>query len=104
VGELRSLTRRPFAINLWVSTSDREASQISAEAIEQRIRALLKDYVELGIELPSKVELQSQNFEEQVQAAIDAGAPCAQFYLRYSAVGDIGGVSTTQNQDLPQTL
>src|SRR5262252_6169676 len=38
IGEIRSLTERPFAINLWVSTSDQKASHISAEAIDQAIQ------------------------------------------------------------------
>ena len=39
IGEIRSLTERPFAINLWVSTSDPGASHISAEAIDQAIQS-----------------------------------------------------------------
>jgi len=79
VGELRSLTDKPFAINLWVSTSDREASHIRAETIEQTIRELGQCYAQLDIEPPSAAGFKSQDFEEQVQAAIDADVPVLSF-------------------------
>jgi nitronate monooxygenase len=72
INELCSLTSKPFAINLWVSTSDREASRISADRIEEKIREFRRYYDELGIEAPSQVESSSQDFEAQARAAIDA--------------------------------
>jgi nitronate monooxygenase len=77
IGEIRSLTERPFAINLWVSTSD--ASHSSAEAIEQAIQSYARYYAELGIERPSQVEAMSPDFEAQVVSAIDARAPVLSF-------------------------
>jgi hypothetical protein len=79
IGEIRSLTSKPFAINLWVSTSDREASQVGLGVVEERIRALARYYAELGIEPPSKVEAKPQDFETQVRAVIDAGVPVLSF-------------------------
>jgi nitronate monooxygenase len=79
IEELHSLTDKPFAINLWVSSSDREASHISAETVEQRLRSLRKYYAELDIEPPSKVELKSEDFETQFKAAMDADAPVLSF-------------------------
>lgn len=79
IGEIRSLTQRPFAINLWVSTSDREASHISAEAIDQAIQSYASYYAELGIECPSHLEANPQDFEAQVASAIDARAPVLSF-------------------------
>jgi NAD(P)H-dependent flavin oxidoreductase YrpB (nitropropane dioxygenase family) len=49
IAEIRSLTSKPFAINLWVSTSDREASQVGLGVIEERIRALAAAFA-LGAE------------------------------------------------------
>jgi nitronate monooxygenase len=77
--EIRSFTDKPFAINLWVSCSDLKESQISPEAIEQKIRAYARYYAELGIEPPSQVEAKSQKFEAQVKAAIDARVPVLSF-------------------------
>src|SRR5215471_16550835 len=47
IAEIRSLTERHFAINLWVSTSDQRASHISAEAIDQAIKSYASYYAEL---------------------------------------------------------
>jgi nitronate monooxygenase len=70
IGELRNLTGKSFAINLWVSISDRNSSHISAETIQQNIRELAQYYAELGIEPPSKVESKLHDFEEQVRAPL----------------------------------
>ena len=72
INEIRSLTGKPFAINLWVSTSDREASRISSNRMEEKIHELRGYYAELGIEAPSIVEPRYQDFEAQAHAAIDA--------------------------------
>ena len=55
IEEIRSLTTKPFAINLWVSTSDREAAHIGSDVIQGKLRALARYYTELGIELPPQV-------------------------------------------------
>jgi nitronate monooxygenase len=72
VEEIRSLTTKPFAINLWVSTSDPEAAHIGSDIIQGRIRALTRYYTELGIESASQVESKPQDFGRQVRAAVDA--------------------------------
>ena len=72
IDEIRSLTSKPFAINLWVSTSDREASRISSNRMEEKIHELRGYYAELGIEAPSTVEARYQDFEAQARATIDA--------------------------------
>lgn len=79
IGEIRSLTSKPFAINLWVSTSDRETSHITPQVIEEKIRAFARYYAELGIEPPSKIETKLPDFEAQVRAAIDAGSSVLSF-------------------------
>src|ERR1700720_1323220 len=56
VSEIRSLTSKPFALTLWVSTSDREASHIPSEVLREKIDTLARYYAELGIEPPSKIE------------------------------------------------
>jgi nitronate monooxygenase len=79
VDEIRTLTNKPFAVNLWVSTADRQASHIHSEVTENKIRELARYYAELGIEPPCKVEVRSQDFEAQVHAVIDAGARVLSF-------------------------
>src|SRR3984893_10104102 len=77
--EIRSLTSKPFAVNLWVSTSDREALPVGLGVIEERIRALAQYYAELGIEPPSKIQAKPQDFATQIRTAIDAGVPVLSF-------------------------
>src|ERR1700730_9109949 len=79
IGQISSLTSKPFAINLWVSTSDREASHIPSEMLIKKIDTLARYYAELGIEPPSRIESKPQDFEMQVRAAIEAGAPVLSF-------------------------
>jgi nitronate monooxygenase len=79
VDEIRALTNKPFAVNLWVSTSDDHASHIRSDVIEDKIRKLARLYAELGVEPPSKVEATFQDFEAQVHALIDSGAPVFSF-------------------------
>jgi nitronate monooxygenase len=79
IDEIRSLTGRPFAINLWVSTFDRETSQVDSGVIAEKVRALAQYYAELSIEPPSKIEAKPQDFGMQVRAAIDAGVPVLSF-------------------------
>jgi nitronate monooxygenase len=79
IDEIRSLTAMPFAINLWVSTSDRAASHVEPEAIERVIESFAHYYAELGIERPRCVEAKIPDFEAQVAAAIDAHAPVLSF-------------------------
>jgi nitronate monooxygenase len=79
IGEIRSLTERPFAVNLWVSTSDEGASHIGAEVIDEAIQNYVSYYADLGIERPSHVEAKIPDFEAQISAAIDARAPVLSF-------------------------
>lgn len=48
IEEIRSLTTKPFAINLWVSTSDRQAARIESDIIQSKIRGLARYYTELA--------------------------------------------------------
>lgn len=77
IAEIRSLTEKPFAINLWVSTSD--ASHGGVGVIERAIQSYARYYAELGIEHPSHVEVMSQDFEAQVVSAIEARVPVLSF-------------------------
>ena len=79
IGEIRSLTSKPFAINLWVSTFDRETSQVDPSVIDEKVRALAQYYTELDIEPPSRIEAKPQDFATQVRAVMDAGAPVLSF-------------------------
>lgn len=72
IAELRSMTDKPFAMNLWVSMEDNGA-KTSDEAAFRRSLAMLAPHIQsLGGTLPSYKPYSAMNFEEQVQVLIDA--------------------------------
>ena len=79
VAEIRSLTAKPFAVNLWVSTSDNTAYQIKSEELQRALKAFSRGYSALDIGPPANVSFKSQSFSDQVRAAIDAGTPVLSF-------------------------
>ena len=79
ITELRSLTERPFAMNLWVSMED-EGARTSDEAAFQRSLATLAPLIQsLGGALPSYEPYSPIKFEEQVRVLIDAKVPAFSF-------------------------
>src|SRR3954469_3861729 len=72
IAELRSLTEKPFAMNLWVSMED-EGAKGSDEAAFQRCLAPLAPLIRsLGGTLPSYSPYAPTKFEDQVRVLIDA--------------------------------
>jgi len=80
IEELRSLTQKPFAINLWVSTSDPDLGRVSREMLEMKFRQLKAFYAELGVPQPTQIEAKPQDFDVQVRAALDARCPVLSFF------------------------
>jgi nitronate monooxygenase len=79
IAELRSMTDKPFAMNLWVSMED-EGAKRSDEAAFRRSLAPLAPLIEsLGGALPSYEPYSPTSFEEQVRVLIDAKAPAFSF-------------------------
>jgi nitronate monooxygenase len=79
VAELRSMTDKPFAMNLWVSMED-EGAKASNEAAFQRSLATLAPHIQsLGGNLPSYMPYSPMKFEEQARVLIDAKVPAFSF-------------------------
>jgi nitronate monooxygenase len=79
IGELRSMTDKPFAINLWVSMED-EGAKTSEEAAFKRSLATLAPLIQsLGGTLPSYSPYSAMKFEEQARVLIDAKVPVFSF-------------------------
>jgi nitronate monooxygenase len=76
---IREGTSRPFAVNLWVSTLDEEASQTTPEQIRRKAEWMHAYFAGLGLAPPPIPELQPGSFEAQVKALIDARPPVASF-------------------------
>jgi len=70
--EIKTKTSKPYALNIWVSNKDNDADAYSIEEYE-KLCLLFKPYFdELSIPLPAKPGNLGSQFEEQVQAVIDA--------------------------------
>src|SRR5450432_1256473 len=79
MAELRSMTDKPFAMNLWVSMED-EGAKTSDEAAFNRSLARLAPHIQsLGGALPSYQPYSAMKFEEQVRVLIDAKVPAFSF-------------------------
>lgn len=79
IAELRSMTDRPFAMNLWVSMED-EGARASDEAAFKRSLAPLAPLIgSLGGKLPMYNTYSPMKFEEQAQTLIDAKVPVFSF-------------------------
>ena len=79
IAEVRSMTDKPFAMNLWVSMEDAGAKE-SDEAAFGRSLATLAPYIQsLGGSLPSYKSYSPMKFEEQARVLIDAKVPVFSF-------------------------
>jgi nitronate monooxygenase len=79
IGQLKSMTDKPFAINLWVSTQDDGATTSDREAFERSRRVLAPYLRSLGVEPPSYTPHSPASFEQQVRALLEARAPVFSF-------------------------
>lgn len=67
--ELRAVTTRPFALNLWLPTGDEVEPDASYTAYAQ---ALAPFFEAVGIEIPPRPERYLPSFDEQIEAVWDA--------------------------------
>lgn len=70
--EIRKLTQRSFAINLWVSDHDPEQLQLDEGTSRRHLDAMAPVYRELGAEMPSWAGRFESRFERQAEALIRA--------------------------------
>ena len=78
--EIRSLTPKPFAINLWVSQEDEGARRSDERAFNRSLAPIASQLVELGAPLPTyKPYSPATRFEDQARALIDAKVPVFSF-------------------------
>lgn len=80
VADLRQATARPFAINLWVSNADPATAGLADDEFRRRLARLKPYFDELGLPLPqARPERFGQDFDEQVEAVIEAAPPIFSF-------------------------
>jgi len=79
IAEIRSLTNKPFAMNLWVSMEDEGAATSDAEEFERASAHLAPHLGKVGASLPQFSPYQPIRFEDQARVVLDAKAPVFSF-------------------------
>lgn len=70
VNDIRSLTNKPFNINLWVNDVDEKASNLANEEYENAVTLFKPYFDELNIPIPQKPEHAYSRFEQQVECLL----------------------------------
>src|SRR5689334_22339822 len=79
IGEIRSLTSNPFAMNLWVSMEDEGARTSDENAFNRSLTPLSAYLLELGVSRPAYQAYRPIRFEDQARVLLDAGVPVFSF-------------------------
>ena len=79
IDQIRALTDKPFAINLWVSMEDEGAFASGPAAFDRSLAALLPHLAALGVERPTYAPYAPIGFDRQVRAVLDARVPVFSF-------------------------
>jgi nitronate monooxygenase len=73
IREIKSLTSKPFAMNLWVSMEDEGAPASTEEAFDRGLAPLAKHIESVGGSKPSYRPYEPIRFDDQAQALLDEG-------------------------------
>ena len=79
IAEIRSLTSKPFAMNLWVSMEDEGARTSDESAFNRSLAPLAAHLAELGAARPAYKPYSPIRFEDQVRVLLDAKVPVFSF-------------------------
>jgi nitronate monooxygenase len=79
IGEIRSLTSKPFAMNLWVSMEDEGARTSDENAFNRSLAPLAAHIAALGARRPEYKPYSWTRFEDQVRVLLDEGVPVFSF-------------------------
>jgi nitronate monooxygenase len=79
IAEIRSLTSKPFAMNLWVSMEDDGAVESDGAAFQRALSHLAPHIEAVGGTQPTFSPHKSIRFEDQVRVLLDAKVPVFSF-------------------------
>jgi nitronate monooxygenase len=79
IGEIRSLTSKPFAMNLWVSMEDEGARTSDEKAFNSSLAPLAVHLAALGAPRPTYKPYSPIRFEDQARVLLDAKVPVFSF-------------------------
>ena len=81
IDEIRELTTKPFAMNLWVSMEDESAGASGREEFARSLRHIAGHIEALGAPLPDYKPYVPVRFEDQVRVLLDAKVPVFSFII-----------------------
>src|SRR3984893_8883733 len=73
IREIKDLTPKPFAMNLWVSIEDEGALTSTEEAFDRSLAPLAKHIESVGGSKPSYRPYEPIRFDDQAQVLLDEG-------------------------------
>jgi nitronate monooxygenase len=79
IAEIRSLTSKPFAMNLWVSMEDEGARTADENGFNRSLAPLVADLATLGAPRPTYKPYSPKRFEDQARVLLDANVPAFSF-------------------------
>lgn len=79
IAEIRSLTAKPFAMNLWVSMEDEGARTSDESAFNRSLAPLAVHLAALGAPRPVYKPYSPKRFEDQARVLLDAKVPAFSF-------------------------
>jgi nitronate monooxygenase len=79
IKEIRSLTSKPFAMNLWVSMEDEGARSADENRFNRSLAPLADHLAELGAPRPIYKPYSPKRFEDQARVFLDARIPVFSF-------------------------
>jgi len=79
VSQIRALTPKPFAMNLWVSMEDDRARSSDEAAFSRSLEPLAPHLEALGAPAPAYTPYVSLSFEDQARVLLDAKVPVMSF-------------------------
>src|ERR1700747_1263014 len=79
IAEIRSLTSKPFAMNLWVSMEDEGARTSDENAFNRSLAPLTTHLAALGAPRPTFKPYSPDRFEDQASVLLDAKVPVFSF-------------------------
>jgi nitronate monooxygenase len=79
IAQIRSVTSKPFAMNLWVSMEDEGAQTSDENAFNRSLAPLAVHLAELGAPRPAYKPYSPTRFEDQARVLLDANVPVFSF-------------------------
>src|ERR1700732_1306657 len=79
IAQIRSLTSKPFAMNLWVSMEDEGARSSDENAFNRSLASLAGHIAALGAPRPEYKPYSSLRFEDQARVLLDEKVPVFSF-------------------------